>query len=260
MNQFSNQGCMTQLNNFKSKLDGTVGSWVVSALIFAIGATLSQANQITVVPGYGPWLAGAGGEFTVVADAGVASHLGAYSPFTMNQGGYAGSFQTFCVERNEGLAPNATYDAVFNNITVFSGDPLSAGAAYLYQQFATGQLNYNYANSPTFDGFPGGSRTDGLYAAIWLQDALWYLMNPNLYGGQANNPYVLQADAALGGVAAAFAPDNGAHGVSVLNLWAPGQPHTPAYAYQDVLVYGVPEPTTLAIFSVAGLLAWRRKK
>ena len=253
---------MTHLNKFKSKLDGIVGTWVISALIFAGSATLSQANQITVVPGYGPWLAGSGGEFTVIPDAGVASQLGAYSPFTMNQGGYQGSFQTFCVERNEGLAPNATYDAVFNNITVFSGDPLSAGAAYLYQQFATGQLNYNYANSPTFDGFPGGSRTDGLYAAIWLQDALWYLLNPSLYGGQASNPYVLQADAALGGVAAAFAPDNGAHGVSVLNLWAPGQPHTPAYAYQDVLIYTgrVPEPTTLAIFSVAGLLAWRRRK
>ena len=227
------------------------------------GASLCQGavDQITVVAGYGPWLGGGGGEFTAVASSDVQANLGAYSPFTMNQGGYAGSFQTFCVERNEYLAEDATYDVTFNNVTMFTGDPLSAGAAYLYQQFATGQLNYNYANAANFDGFTGQSRTTGFYAENWLENALWYLMNPVLYGGQASNPYVLQADAALGGAANTFLPDNGAHGVSVLNLWAPGQPHDPQHAYQDVLIYtGVPEPSALALLSVAGVLAWRRKR
>ena len=213
-----------------------------------------RANQVTIAPGFGPWLGGAGGEFTAIADAGVLAQLGVYSPFTMNQGGYAHSFQTFCVERNEYLAANTTYDVNLNNVTVFTGDPVSAGAAYLYQQFATGALNYNYANT-------GGGRTTGVYGEIWLENAIWYLMNPVLYAGQASNPYVLQANAALGGVAAAFAPDHGAHGVSVLNLWAPGQPHDPAHAYQDVLIYtGVPEPTTVALLALAGLVAVRRRK
>jgi hypothetical protein len=234
---------------------------LVIGMVFTVPSLF--ANQITVVPGFGPWQEGSGGEFTVVADAGVAAQLGAYSPFTMNQGGYGGSFQTFCMERNEYITANTTYDVTFNNVTVFSGDPLSAGAAYLYQQFATGQLYYNYANNPSFNGFPGlQTRNAGLlYSAYYLQNALWYLMNPAQYSGQASNPYVLQADAALGGSAASFAPDNGAHGVSILNLWAPGQPHDPQHAYQDVLVYApVPEPGTLALLSLAGLVAFRRRK
>jgi len=258
---------MRQLNNFKCSLS-RVGSWTlraaittVATLVFA-SATTSSANQITTAPNFGPWQEGSGGEYTVTPDAPLAAQLGSYSPFTMNQGGFLGSFQTFCVERNEFISPNTTYDVTFNNVTVFTGDALSAGAAYLYQQFATGQLNYNYANSPIYAGYPGSSRTAGVfYSAYYLQDALWYLMNPVLYSGQASNPYVLQADAALGGTAATFAPDNGAHHVSILNLWAPGQPHDPQHTFQDVLVYtGVPEPSVLALFSIAGLIALRRKK
>ena len=232
---------------------------VAVAGVFSL-VTPVLANQITVEPGFGPWQIGSGGEFTVVPDAGVASQLGAYSPFTMNQGGYGGSFQTFCLERNEYIASALTYDVTFNNVTVFTGDKLSAGVAYLYQQFATGQLNYNYANSPTYV-YPGASRTAGVfYSAYYLQNAIWYLMNPTMYSGQANNLYVVQADAALGGPAASFAPDNGAHGVSVLNLWAPGQPHDPQHAYQDVIVYNpVPEPAAVALLALAGLAAGRRR-
>ena len=247
----------------RSRLGGVARRAVVLGVCLGLlaAAPSVRADQITTAPAFGPWQIGDGGEFTVTPDAGVAAQLGGYSPFTMNQGGFRGSFQTFCIERNEYITAPTTYDVTFNNVTVFSGDPLSAGAAYLYQQFATGQLHYNYANSPTFDGFPSGSRTAGFYAATWLQNALWYLMNPALYGGQASNPYVLQANAALGGVAAAFAPDNGAHGVSVLNLWVPGQPHDPQHAFQDVLIYNpVPEPTALALLAVAGLLAFRRRK
>jgi len=232
---------------------------VVTLIAFA---PLSNADQVTTAPGYGPWQTGGGGEFTAIADPGLLSQLGSYSPSAMNQGGYANSFQTFCIERNEYIQANTTYDVTLNNVTVFSGDPLSAGVAYLYQQFATGQLPYNYANSPsyTFNGWTSDSRTTGfLWSATYLQNAIWYLMNPVLYGGQASNPYVVLANAALGGAAAALAPDNGAHGVAVLNLWSPGQPHDPQHAWQDVLVL-VPEPSSFAIMAVAGLLALRRRK
>lgn len=257
-NIFKPVSILSPLGNF------SLHFFVIAVLLAMFtGQTTLKADQITTAPGFGPWQIGSGGEFTVTPDAAVFAQLGAYSPFTMNQGGYANSFQTFCMERNEYISPNTTFDVTFNNITVFTGDPLSAGVAYLYEQFATGQLNYNYANSPTYGGFPGTqTRSGGLfYSAYYLQNAFWYLMNPALYSGQANNPYVLQADAALGGPATSFAPDNGAHGVSVLNLWAPGQPHDPQHAFQDVLIYtGVPEPTAFTLISLAAGIAFRRRK
>jgi hypothetical protein len=249
---------MSRLNNFERRPSFFTRS--IRRAAFTAGfitllavATASWADQITTAPGFGPWFGIDHGEFTVTADAGVASQLGNYSPFTMNQGGFFGSFQTFCVERNEYITPNTTYDVTFNNITRFSNVPLVAGVAYLYQQFATGQLPYNYTDTPI-----GGRTIVGFSDALLLQNAIWYLMGD--YSGQASNPYVVLADAALGGPAASFAPDNGAHGVSVLNLWAPGQPHDPQHAFQDVLIYTVPEPSALAILSIAGLLAFRRRK
>jgi opacity protein-like surface antigen len=235
--------------------------FALGALSFAMLASSAQANQVTTVPGFGPWDTGSYGEFTVIGDLGVAAQLGGYSQYTINQGGYANSFQTFGIETSESIAEGTTYDVTFNNITIFTGDPLSAGVAYLYQQFATGNLNYNYANSP-------GSRTA---SASSLQNALLYLMNPSMNPGQASNPYVLMADSALGGVGEAFAPDNGAHGVSVLNLWAPGQPHDPPpHASEDVLIYtgsaiasNVPDQSStlvLGALSIVATLAFRPRK
>ena len=114
-------------------------------IFIALLAVISiQANQVTTAPGFGPWMIGSSGEFTMVADAGVAANLAGYSPYTVNQGGYANSFQTFCVERNEYITPSTTYDVTSGLLTRLSNIPLSNGAAYLYQQFATGQLlTYN---------------------------------------------------------------------------------------------------------------------
>lgn len=214
----------------------------------------SRADQITTAPGFGPWQQGSGGEYTVTPDAAIAALLGNYSPFTLNQGGYRGSFQTFCVERNEYIQGNTTYDVTLNNVTMFTATPLAAGVAYLYQQFALGTLNYNYTD------VPAGSRTAlGFANAYELQHAIWYFMGE--YSGQANNPYVLAANSALGSAAASFAPDNGSHNVSILNLWTSGQPHDPQHTFQDVLIYtGVPEPSAFALISLAGLIALRRKK
>jgi hypothetical protein len=237
---------------------------VMGVVVLAVIATAisTEANQLTTAPGFGPWQFGAGGEFTVTPDAGISALLSpSYSPFTVDQGGNRGSFQTFCIERNEYITAPTTFDVTVNNVTVFTGDPLSAGAAYLYQQFALGNLNYNYANASTFGGYGGASRNSGfLYSALYLQDAIWYLMNPSMFGGQASNPYVLAANAALGGAANSFLPDNGAHGVKILNLWSPGQPHDPQHTFQDVLIYTAPEPSVLALVSVAALLVARRRK
>lgn len=213
-------------------------------------APLSVANQVTTPPAYGPFQVFDGGEFTLIPDAELATVLGNYSPFTMNYR-QLGSFQTFCVEHSERIMPDTTYDVTLNNITLFTGVPLSAGTAYLYEQFATGQLTYNYADSPH-----NGRRDIGTDNALTLQAAIWFLMGQTT--GQENNPYVLQAAFALTNP---FAPDNGAHHVSVLNLWAPNQPHDQFHSFQDQLIYtGVPEPSAFALLSLAGLLALRRRK
>ena len=238
-------------NGYARLLPGLRAVMVGAALLLA-GAASLPANQITTAANFGPFRAAAG-EFTVLPDRGLAALLGNYSPFTMNYV-QAGTFQTFCVERDENIAPGTTYDVTLNNLTMFTGVPLPAGVAYLYQQFATGNLPYNYADAPT------GARTiNGFANAYTLQNALWFLMGE--YSGQENNPYIVQANNALGGVAATFAPDNGVHSVSILNLWAPGQPHDPHHSYQDVLIYNaVPEPSTAALLSVAALVALRRRK
>jgi hypothetical protein len=227
----------------------------LSLLSVAFSASLvsTTADQISTTGapgGFGPFQIGTGGEFTMAPDAPIAALLGGYSPVARD---YVtrGTFQTFCLERNEVIVPNFTYDVTFNNVTVFTGIPLSVGAAYLYQQFATGNLAYDYAD------VPAGSRTTSLHSAYELQHAIWYYMGQ--YSFEAGNPYDTLVDGLFG--ASAFTPDNGAHGVQVLNLWAPGQPHDPAHAYQDVLIL-VPEPTTFALsgLGMAALLIFRRRK
>jgi len=237
-------------------LRGCQAMSLTAAICLLFCATSASANQVTTAPGFGPWMIGSSGEFTMVADAGVAANLAGYSPYTVNQGGYANSFQTFCVERNEDITANTTYDVTFNTITVFSGMPLSIGAAYLYEQFATGQLlGYNYANIPA--GSRTGSNNTPHGTAFELQRALSYFMGEYSY-----NPYNIYMNGVVPLPANPFAPDNGAHGVSILNLWTPGQPHDPAHAYQDVLVLTVPEPSMFALASLgaAALLAFRRRK
>jgi len=224
---------------------------VLSLSIFGSAPYLT-ADQITTAANLGPWHQGSGGEYTMTPDAALAALLGNYSPFTRNQVAGEFNFQTFCIERNEYLPVGTTFDVTVNNITLLTGDPLTAGAAYLYERFATGQLDYNYADNPS-----GGRTIVGFADALMLQNALWYLMNPAMYGGQANNPYVVEATAAVGNP---FLPDNGAHHVAVLNLWAQNQPHDWSHSFQDVLIYtGVPEPSVLALVSVAGLIALRRR-
>jgi hypothetical protein len=231
---------------------------LTAALCILVCATSASANQVTTAPGFGPYIIGSGGEFTLTPDAGVAALLGGYANgVTMNIPGYRDSFQTFCVERNEDITANTTYDVTLNNVTVFSGNPLSTGAAYLYEQFATGQLmGYNYADNPA--GSRTGSNNTPHGTAFELQRAISYFMGEYSY-----DPYNIYMNGVVplpsGNL---FAPDNGVHGVAVLNLWAPGQPHDPAHAYQDVLILTVPEPSTFALASLgaAALLALRRRK
>jgi hypothetical protein len=220
----------------------------------ALTATPLMADQVSTAAGFGPFQIGSGGEFTVIPDQALFNLNSAYSPLTKNFV-QDGSFQTFCVERNEVIAPGTTYDVTFSSVTMFSGVPLTVGAAYLYQQFALGTLPYNFTDTPA------GSRTGYTaphFSAYELQHAIWYFM-----GDYSYDQYNVYMNGVVPLPANPFAADNGAHNVSVLNLWAPGQKHDPAHAYQDLLVYmPVPEPTVFALSGLgfAALLISRRKK
>ena len=123
--------------------------------------------------------AGRGGEFTLQKD-GTAVWLSnaAYADVAKNQGGKTDSFQTFCIETGEFIA-SPTHIWVSTESTVEgtpgshswvggvpgTGDDLDQKTAWLYTQFATGNLatlGYNYT--------PGAGRIESAGA---LQRLIW---------------------------------------------------------------------------------------
>jgi len=200
-----------------------------------------------------------GGEFRAVGNSGLDSivNWNAYSTTTKGAisaadgsswGGSSVSvgqayFQTFCVEYNEEFTPGTSYGVGVSQNAMYgnqppNGDPISIGTAWLYSQFAAGTLSgYNYTY--------GGGRQSSTSAGA-LQQAIWWLeAEPN----GVRDSFINTAEDALYG-AHGTAQDllivgnaNGAYGVDVLNLGAPG-------TVQDQLVIVVPEPTTV----VAGAL------
>ena len=207
------------------------------------------ANQVTVegAPGgYGPYQTGGGGEFTFKPDAGLSYVLNSYEGLAKNQG-VSGTFQSFCVEDREIIYPNTTLNVVLNDHSVYSGQTLSVGAAWLYAQFATGQLaGYDHSAAKIGD----------------LQNSIWMLMHENIDSRNAvyNHTYYDLAVSTFGS-SGVFAADNGAHHVAVMNLWD-GTPNTQGNQRQDMLIYGVPDGgTTCALLGMAltGLGLARRK-
>lgn len=194
--------------------------------LMAVATTL-LANQVTIVgtpSGYGPYQTGSGGEFTFQPDAqmswilnmGYVNGVTANLQNVFNQAGQQvfGTFQTFCVEEGEYIYPWATYDAAYSQASVYTGKPLTLGAAWLYHQFQIGQLQgYDYANRTT---------------ALALQQAIWWFMG---FGPNPGNAFV-----GLGNVAGGLNANNGQIPVAVLNLWAAGHMGDRAYARQDMLI------------------------
>ena len=220
---------------------------LVSLLVSALASFSALADTIKMMPNFGPFNAGNGGEFTVLPDFAVSGYSTDVSHQTSGLV-QNGTFQTFCLEKRE-IIRVATYNVEFNQKTVFSNNILTKGVAWLYAEFAAGTLaGYDY----------GAGR---LASALQLQKDIWFLMGQ---GGVAG-----AFTALVTGVLGAEVGDaaNGFRGVSVLNVWH-GEPGSRENARQDVLVIttpGVPDGgLTLALLGMGltglGMVSRRVRK
>lgn len=207
-----------------------------------------MADSIKVMPNFGPYNVGNGGEYTVLPDFNVSGYVSGVTSDLVQKG----TFQTFCVEKTETLSAGGTYQVTPNTVTVTTGKQLNLATAWLYWKFATGNLGgYNYADNPL------GGR---LVSAGALQNDLWYLMG---WGGTAG-AFAIAAQTAVG-MANWNLPNAGTYPVAILNLWSLGQQDA-RIPRQDVLVLtGVPDGgLTLALLSMGlaslGCLARRNRR
>lgn len=223
-----------------------VSGLAVAVAVVGLALPAAIANQVQVGysgAGYGPYQTGLGGEFTLndLNPEGWLD-LSGYASVTKNFGPTGiTSFQTFCLEGGEYLYPySTTYDAVVNTKALYggvgpSGDALSAGTGWLYQQFATGvwegSLSYSYA---------GGNATEIAArkdSAGKFQDTIWWLEGEEGKTYDASNPYMKAVVDKFGSEANAKADGGSTYGVYALNLTVPG---TGGRA-QDQLYYKVPD-------------------
>jgi hypothetical protein len=191
----------------------------------------------------------AGGAFSLYNLNGIDNS--SYASVAQYNNGSKTGFLTFCLEVSE-FAASPSYFTV-NSAALnggvgggTSGDPLSVGTAWLYSQFASGQLA----------GIAGFSYTGATNYGL-LQEAIWLLeqevASSVIAGGNALYNYVIANVANATSDAAV-----GQFGVYVLNNYSNAAQTTRA---QDFLYYNVPDGgTTLMLMglSLGGVVLFRR--
>jgi hypothetical protein len=229
----------------------------LSAVAALIGTpAVVMANPVTLTQNSYSYLDA--GEFT-------ANNTGV-NPSTL---GYASStstsstFETFCVETAVDFTPGTGYYYNQGSTTGTGvlgengqgGIALSEGTAFLYYEFATGGLNGGLPTETAAETYNYTSGTAGynfsrLNDAGLLQVAIWYFMGeslPNGYnipGGYSvtTDPFVVLAEAALGGSAKAFDNDGAAagdldYGVAIMQLTT-GNSNTGTAAQNQLILTG----------------------
>ncbi|HEY3754537.1 MAG TPA: hypothetical protein VGL42_00145 [Opitutaceae bacterium] len=227
----------------------------LSALALALSASASPTISVEAGPLYGglnPWQSQGGGEFTAFSSAGIPQ--GYASDATLSLSGMTG-FETFCILPGVDLGWMTPYSySIDPDIWVpTSGDlaagandeALSQGTAWLYAQFATGQLSgYDYADSDK-----SNSRLNDASA---LQQALWYFQGETYL--PSDPTFVNLALARFGSTSAAMAAENpGEFGTDVINIYTTNADGRPDVLQQAQLVYA-PDLASTALLLGGGLL------
>jgi hypothetical protein len=233
--------------------------------IFAI-VTISMPVAVVATPNtvtlyQGSYSYDVGGEFTAVTSSSFLGN-GYVAGETEETANGATGFQTFCIETTVDFNPgHSYYYSLSSNDS--NGNALSLGAAYLYYEFATGNLTgYNYLNNNISMSNPSRLNDAGL-----LQAAIWWFQGNQTYSGYygssghpsiSSDPYYTLAVNALGGYNNAISANNGFYSVDVLQMWANSN-DTGAAQNQLVLVPDGGVTAMLLGSALAGLGMLRRK-
>jgi len=219
-------------NRFSNLTALAAGSLVASATV----ASAQDTVELTQNPSLS---FGDGGAFNAVTTQDFAQN---YAPVATQGGG----FETFCIESTVTFQPSTPYYYVLSQDDSM-GRALTMGAAYLYSQFATGQL------PGYFTGSDPSAEAGLLQSAIW---ELQYGQSMSDFPSYTTDPFYALATNHLGGVAGAEAPSDGAFDVDVLQMWDSPTSQIPGTDdHQNQLVYlGVPDNAyTGALLGAAAL-------
>src|SRR5581483_1892629 len=146
---------------------GTAILWAA----FAVSAGVVRANSIVLTQN--PYSYSVGGEFSahVTGDNFVQN----YAPAAT----YNGDFETFCVEVAVDFNPGQTYTYSLSQFDS-QGRALTLGAAYLYYEFATGQLS-TLAFDSSASGYDYTDTATRNQDAGLLEAAFWALQGGQSY-------------------------------------------------------------------------------
>jgi hypothetical protein len=216
----------------------------IAGMVILAGAIAPAMMADTVtLDAWGPYSYANGGEFTAYTSP-TSPFISQYSPYTST----SDSFQTFCVQTDVEFYNGGTYNYTLSLASIGAGTDapgtgyaplgspdsysLAEGTAWLYANFATGQLpGYDFSNAL------GQRQTD----AGELQTAIWALQGDQSIAGYPSgtvgNPYYDDATNALGANIDTAATASTDFGTEIMNLTLDGG------NYQNQLIYTGPPPS-----------------